>query len=277
MVFLKGQLLGFSRKKGGVTTWTNNGYMSWHFSHNNDLHGHEAPGSQKIDRTMTNEELRAKYQASIQELLVWIAEETNSEGDTYGQGTVHYLNNGRLVLGVPGFDEYEYERVLYLWSEPNDWLHTYEGLTLWVVNLKNFSQEEENTELLSAGIEHALDALRGGPSLSELREYQTLLNAIRAVRCAAGMVNDMPVHLRIAAERVVQVYDNGNVVLSFQPSGEVSEEIQREFELSRTNHKLVFGTYGREVLRTVNLGVQQEHWTRLDFSHAVGLIMTTKH
>lgn len=225
---------------------------------------------------MTDEELRAKYRASIQELLVEIAEDTKSDGDTYGQGTVHYLNNGRLVLGVPGFDEYEYERVLYLWSEPNDWFYTYEGLTLWVVNLRKFSEEEENTELLTAGIEHALDARRGGQSLSELRNHQTLLNANRAVRCAAGMVNDMPVHLRTVAERIVQVYDNGNVVLSFQPSEEASQEIQREFLLGRTNHELVFGTYGRELLRTVNLGVQQEHWTDLDFSRAVGKIMTTE-
>jgi len=225
---------------------------------------------------MTDEELRAKYRASIQELLVEIAEDTKSDGDTYGQGRIHYLNNGRLVVGFPGFDEFEDEKAWNLWSEPEDWIYTYEGLTLWVLYLRDFCEEGENSVLLDKGIEHALDARNGGACLTELREYQTRLNAIRAVRGAQGVIHDMPEHLRPVTERVIQVYENGNVVLKIYPSAEASKELQHEVLQSRPIHELVFGTYGDKLLRTVNLGVQHDEWTRRDLTLAVGKIMTTE-
>ncbi|HRH68211.1 MAG TPA: hypothetical protein PLB89_01765 [Flavobacteriales bacterium] len=227
-------------------------------------------------KPMTHEELRVAYQASIRELLEWISEHMKSDGDTYGRGSVHFLSNGRLVLGVPGFDEYEYERVLYLWPEPKGWVHTYEGLTLWVSHLQDFYDEESNSLLLHTSIGRALNALDGGSCLTELRQYQTRLNAIRAVKAAQLVINNMPEHLRPVTELVVQVYENGNVVLNIYPSAEASRELQHEVLQSRPNHKLVFGTYGQELLRTVTLGGQHDQWTRRDWASAVGKIMTTE-
>lgn len=216
---------------------------------------------------LTESELRAAYEHQIKELLGWAIEHTETANDPYCSGTVHFLWNGALVVGLWGYDEVEYERVLYLSDKSQGWFHVFEADTLWEVHLSHLHDQADNEALLKEGIDKAIDAFLGGQSLIDQCTRRTHKNIARAFRWAIGEIHGKPEHLRPFAECVLELYGNGNVSLDFEPSKDASEEIQREFWLKCRTGGRVFGVSGDTYLGQVNIGGMEgggANWAEID-------------
>ena len=202
-------------------------------------------------------ELRAAYAAQIKQLLDWAQEYMTTEVDPCSFVNVHYLRNGGFVVGLIGWDTIEYDLVVNLANEPPGWIHTFEAITLWKVHLDLGQERSANDSLLKQGVEKAVDAFLGGASLNDLRLDKRNKNISRAVRWAPCMISQLPEHLRPYAQRVLDLFDNGNVALSLKPSEDASAEMIKEFHMNYASKECVFGDYGTDHLGRVNLGTME--------------------
>ena len=211
-------------------------------------------------------DLRAAYAQSIQELLRWAKEQSESEDDPYCSGIVHLLRTGGLAIGLIGWDD-QVEVVHNPSEVPKGWIFVYEGITLWEVHLRSLADQAEIETLLNVGVEKAIDAFYGGQSLVDQRRRYLRRNVTSAVEWAGGVIRRMPEHLRPYAQRVLDIYANGNVALRFEVSEDASEKLKREFDLKCWQRELVFGDYGEEFMCRVNIGTIEDgtwRWSEID-------------
>ncbi|MCB9163486.1 MAG: hypothetical protein H6592_03480 [Flavobacteriales bacterium] len=197
--------------------------------------------------------LRTHLENKVLELLQWLDEYFLTEEDPSYSGTVHFLNSGAVLLG---FYEYgnDYVRFLNLTPLPKGWFGRYETDTLWEVYLSDLSDRTANESLLKVGTDHAIDAFLGGPHLAEQRQKLLRRNIIRAVSMSETLTKRLPEHIQPYTEGNLELFNNGNVALTLEPSRAAGRELEREFLLNYRSKPVVFGALGDEFICEVNLG-----------------------
>lgn len=203
-------------------------------------------------------DLRAAYAYCVEELIRRARDEPGSEDDRYRNSTVHFLRTGGLAIALTGRYYDMIELVHNPSNEPKGWIHVYASNTLWEVSIKSFRGDAENEAILTQGVERAIDSFLGGPSLSEQRQRYLRRNVLSAVEWAPVSIREMPDHLRPFAERVLDIYSNGNVALRFEVSQYASEEMAAEFDMKCNRREVVFGDYGEVFACRVRIGTLED-------------------
>lgn len=197
--------------------------------------------------------LRTEYEARTLDLLQELEKYYRTQEDPCCNGTVHFLKSGVLVLGLFGYED-EYMYLMTTSALPKGWSGMYESDSLWEVYLPNLTDPPSTESLLREGIEYAIAAFLGHESLQYQQERVLRRNIKRAARWCASLTKRMPEHLQPFAHGVLELYRNGNVALTFEPSPEASDSMKREFSFNCNSEPIVFGRCGDEFMCKINIG-----------------------